>query len=782
MQTADSFSDDDVSITSTVPSEPQDEYELECILAQRTLSGKDMYLVKWSGYPMERCTWETEDMFCNPETLRDWATKRDAIARGEEPAFDVEALERKWLAAKAATDQRRKKRRKKREQLGYPVDPQPEKRNGFSDLSDFVVPDHEVEYEQSDCDDEPLMKRRFKANSSIINNKDTAVRAASNPGQVSAQSSVDKPSDIQSNHGHTPAQPRLKLKTSFPSTKTPSTAEQTLSLFGGHKARKSVLSKISSKQNGELFGKLSTQRRWEKALRRERTPNIAQLDLRRPQDWLHPQKRPSPSRLSPARDLQNSHNFDSLFVEQEDNFPSHIHAGISPQAPPDRPRNPQPRKPSWDLSSLEKNSPLNTSYSPNSASDTNPRATTRSGRFWNPGEVLVFLTFGAVGKVIGDVRICGLNKTTKNQLLRMKTGKIIDLNFNDVCTIDEYRILCEHRYNQKYANSHVFGFEDTSQEVTAMADYLRRNDLAALWYHPAEIGTVFVAYASSSTHWNFLDGGLEFPPNASLRIVARNYLPPISTVRQKVPYTMEATAPTSVYTNVTAQEPEEPIAVNDPVSPAPLLSNLANLDIVTVFRERWNITFEELSRVNSSKKNTMARVFYLFFPTEAEDEFQLLVMFLKNYTHAIFSNRLEGDWERFIDTATTGTVIFHQSYIWYEFMPGLQKLLRNPVNVFNISLAAPVKHLEYETHLQRLFPHGFVVLMTEDYMIHEPEAALNVMKWFRKHIVQKFPGTWKMFFRPNILGWLSEIFSQWPDDKSVSLLPDSLNEIPNSLD
>ena len=58
MSSGETASDDDISITSTVPSEPKDEYEVEVILAQRTFAVGEMYLLKWVGYPYERCTWE----------------------------------------------------------------------------------------------------------------------------------------------------------------------------------------------------------------------------------------------------------------------------------------------------------------------------------------------------------------------------------------------------------------------------------------------------------------------------------------------------------------------------------------------------------------------------------------------------------------------------------------------------------------------------------------------------------------------------------------------------
>ncbi|EEP79270.1 predicted protein [Uncinocarpus reesii 1704] len=313
-----------------------------------------------------------------------------------------------------------------------------------------------------------------------------------------------------------------------------------------------------------------------------------------------------------------------------------------------------------------------------------------------------------------------------------------------------------------------------------MADYLRKNDLAALWYHPSdEVSTVLLAYGSSSTSWGFFDQGVDFPSSSGLRIVSRSYLAPISTVRQplSIPEPLQTVDDPIIIDELVPSIPDEP--------PSSLPKDLSNLDIVTLFRERWRITFKELSIVNGPKKDSFARAFYLYFPSEAEDEFQLVLMFLRKYTNAIFSNRLKGDWERFAETVDSGTVLvsyialhykcllmfwqFHQSYAFYEFMPGLHKLLRKHINIFNISLDRPVKHVDYEIHLQRLFPHGAVILITEDYIIHETESALNVIKWFRAYSEKRFPGTWKLFLRPNVLGWLSEIFDKWVDDKMYQI-------------
>ena len=50
----DDIDSDSVSITSTVASEPQEEYEVETILAEEEGDDEINYLIKWEGYPLHR--------------------------------------------------------------------------------------------------------------------------------------------------------------------------------------------------------------------------------------------------------------------------------------------------------------------------------------------------------------------------------------------------------------------------------------------------------------------------------------------------------------------------------------------------------------------------------------------------------------------------------------------------------------------------------------------------------------------------------------------------------
>lgn len=115
--------EDSISITSTIPSEPREEYPVEAIIAEREVDGSTEYLVRWEGYPDERCTWEPESSFQSDFTLFDWKTQKMRVSRGLATPCDIEFLldrVENWITA---SENRKARRRTKRMRLGMPVRP-----------------------------------------------------------------------------------------------------------------------------------------------------------------------------------------------------------------------------------------------------------------------------------------------------------------------------------------------------------------------------------------------------------------------------------------------------------------------------------------------------------------------------------------------------------------------------------------------------------------------------------------------------------------------------------
>lgn len=96
----------------------------------------------------------------------------------------------------------------------------------------------------------------------------------------------------------------------------------------------------------------------------------------------------------------------------------------------------------------------------------------------------------------------------------------------------------------------------------------------------------------------------------------------------------------------------------------------------------------------------------------------------------------------------------HESFMNYHALPYFKDLIQRNVSFWSLSLTKPLQYADHSSHFQRVFPHGGVILITEDFMLRDPEATLIILAWLKDWIRQKFPGSWKVMFRPNILDWL----------------------------
>ncbi|GFF60344.1 hypothetical protein IFM61392_03492 [Aspergillus lentulus] len=181
------------------------------------------------------------------------------------------------------------------------------------------------------------------------------------------------------------------------------------------------------------------------------------------------------------------------------------------------------------------------------------------------------------------------------------------------------------------------------------------------------------------------------------------------------------------------------------------------LDLDAVFKEQFGVTYDLLATVNDAEKPTKAQVFYLMFPAGSEvvqEEYEVMHEFLRRHNAVTYSNRLPEDWERFARTIHKGVVLAHESFMNYHTLPFIRDLIHRNVSFWSLSLRKPLQYADHPTYFQRVFPHGGVILITEDFMLRDPDATLIILAWLKDWIKQKFPGSWKIMFRPNILDWL----------------------------
>lgn len=94
--------------------------------------------------------------------------------------------------------------------------------------------------------------------------------------------------------------------------------------------------------------------------------------------------------------------------------------------------------------------------------------------------------------------------------------------------------------------------------------------------------------------------------------------------------------------------------------------------------------------------------------------------------------------------------------------------MRKEISFWSVSLATPLQYADRAIHVQRIFPHGGVILLSEDLFLHDPDCVVVILAWFRDFLRGKSSGSWKMMFRPDIQNWLikkADELEKTPDEK-----------------
>ncbi|PYH99931.1 hypothetical protein BO71DRAFT_341857 [Aspergillus ellipticus CBS 707.79] len=211
------------------------------------------------------------------------------------------------------------------------------------------------------------------------------------------------------------------------------------------------------------------------------------------------------------------------------------------------------------------------------------------------------------------------------------------------------------------------------------------------------------------------------------------------------------------------QEPREPMEMNQrqflgpALSEQQLISALATADLKVLFKHSFGVSYEVLVNVNAVDRVQVAEAFFLMFPQGSgalHQEFLTLQAFLKTRNPVIYSCYQQDDWEKFARTVTVGVVLFHESFVDFHTLPFFKSLIDKQFNFWSVSLNRPLEYADHPCHFQRIFPHGGVLMITEDFMVLEPESVIIILTWFHDWIKRKFPGKWKIMFRPGVLDWV----------------------------
>jgi chromo domain-containing protein 1 len=98
---------------------------------------------------------------------------------------------------------------------------------------------------------------------------------------------------------------------------------------------------------------------------------------------------------------------------------------------------------------------------------------------------------------------------------------------------------------------------------------------------------------------------------------------------------------------------------------------------------------------------------------------------------------------------------FYHTFIDFQKLGGFSKIARSAsFSFWSVSLETSIQHVSPPVNIQRLFPHGGGFLITEDFMVHERDATIIILAWFREWVRRKLHNSWKLMLRPRVMEWL----------------------------
>lgn len=176
------------------------------------------------------------------------------------------------------------------------------------------------------------------------------------------------------------------------------------------------------------------------------------------------------------------------------------------------------------------------------------------------------------------------------------------------------------------------------------------------------------------------------------------------------------------------------------------------------FQTAFQISYSYLTAVPASKnidQNPAKARFYLVYPPTAQAELECLQNFVRSYTfHTnICTSADERGWDAFRNIYKgdyIGVIIFHENCTHYHTLPRLASLLRSAsLNVFRVLSFSRPPEAGKDSYIERLFPSGMAVLVTESSLISDGVA---ILKWFSRN--KRRGPAWKLVLQPNVKIWL----------------------------
>ncbi|KAF9886635.1 hypothetical protein FE257_011275 [Aspergillus nanangensis] len=758
---AESYPDeDDISVTSTALSDQRSEYDVETVLAEDEFEDGRRYLVKWEGYPLERCTWEPASSFSTTDTLRDWKEKKCAIEKGISAPFDVKGLMRNNEALHRDRQDRKRRREAKRKRIAQ---------------------------SRGDLDLQPHTSR--PRTSEAPRPEQPRILFGSGPGPNTRPG----PARLKSSDHHPGPFRAFNLSRKWKHEKRkwdePSPNVAQLELYRP--------SEFPPKSGANLP---------------RRNSNV---NLRTGESLItgfSAQTNVNPSHAISADTAQSAG--DSPHV----GFTPRSSEKGSPPVAPYSSRKEMDREPRGHQRQRE-DTPALPWRSPREAPSTHHAG---PGLWWNAGEVLVHIVYGPHKEELGAARLCQLEPYLRKKIIKQKTGVRNILWFQTLANLRNYENYWDRSTEYgDYNNGWIEGFNDgelnTEISLYRFGQKLLRDNQVAVASFNDESQEPLVVFPPKSRDFGFLGRGFREPKDVFLCTAVK--LPRRSQDRPRIhPEDARSSANTSDRysrpppngSGMGDRQPRRaslphPASSNNSISnrpepmdidPAPVSkgnvprvdhstqssaaqppgggrqTSHARVDHITQSKavqppdglesdasfDELGINFQTLSAIDKGGPNG-ASCFYIMFPTDehpTNDEYRRLKKFIQRHNKPVFSSEGAEDWQNFLGFEN-GVLLLHEKLMFKYWEPWYKQVVNKQSWVF--SLSAPLAYSPENPHFQRLFPRGTVILLTEDFMLRRQEATLIILTWFYDMAKQRF-GSWKIMLRPDILDWLETKLSR----------------------
>lgn len=759
---------DVISLTSTVDSEhdADEEFVVDAVLAEvlsgdLTQGGEMLYLIKWETYPLERCTWESEENLSD-ELREQWQEQQQEELDGRRRPFNLQEYEDAVAEATRGKAERHARRNAKRQQLNLPLtEPFPPGYMVPTSISQSIG--------ESGCSDEVMEVEEIDLGRAATISRKAKEKQTSETALTTDMAAADPSSIVRQ-----PPKPQIPAsnpqETATTSENISAGSQSTARRPGENSAKTakpSTTRHVSSASTSSLANKFSGKR-----LKATRTANpMPLLPIRKAtasgaavptvkarkrrqglkESMMDPTKAPkfmSNMRLVNQLKKKAGELNDSAPVD-----PSAIPAGyFITSEPPSRNNSGDIPNDRFGDSRLDANSPADTSVQSAIAPSTGPKRS-RSGKTVRFVEGEVNLTSAGIlndvsvepGTAIPETAPKRLSMTSQqekkapqavaksatfgpegSQEIRVVFNNIPQshrewimhflaedvLQFRAVCSAEDFFYFGNNLYRPDFKlASGKLESETGGLPLDALAANLRRSSSALYLVSPAYSILVFPGQCPA---WVRPLDPFQASTDTLKYLIFR-------VVMAKKPLFSEHYP---MYTDAAAIQAQ-------PVDPAALRIKL--IGEVAAF---------DYDVLLATKHSGDKHVFFLLFHPFEETVFGALVLWLRacRPDGLIFHSREPGGWKRYREETKAGAIIISKSIeknirriprLWDTLKHGAHSFWSLSSSDHKTSLTPLIPKVPPQLTMTRLFPHGRAFLLTPSFVISQPGKLCVFLDWFR---------------------------------------------------